>query len=446
MIAEVGGYLSSRARRRGAHPVKDAPMTVLAADLERLAALRADFPTITADEVFLDSVASSLTPMPVIEAMTEYYTRYRSNIHRGTYDLSMRASERFDAAIAAVAGFLGADTEEIVLTQNTTHALNLVAHSLEFEPGDEIVLTSLEHTSNMAPWVRMVQTKGVNLRWYNAGATGVVDAEELISLIGPKTKLVTCTYVSNVLGTVLPVAEIGKACKERGVHFLIDAAQAAPHHRLDIAALNCDFLAFSGHKMLGPTGIGVLYIRRELAYELTPGMLGGGTIDTAACACPSLDECSLEHCSFSPLPDKWQAGTPPIAEAFGLHAAIEYLDAVGLDSIAEHDRFLIDRLATGLRAIPGVSVYGPEEPGAFLSIVSFNIGDIDPAETGRILNERYRIGVRTGQHCAVNYFNDQLHHGGPAGSVRASVYLYNTVEEIDRTLSAVGEAAAALVG
>jgi len=416
-----------------------------AADIDRLANLRADFPTITADEVYLDSVASSLTPMPVIEAMTEYYTRFRANIHRGTYDLSMRASERYDTAVRAVARFIGAHPEEIVFTQNTTHSINLVAHTLQWQPGDEIVLTSLEHTSNMAPWVRLGQTHGVALKWYNAGATGVVDADTLVGMIGPRTKLVTVAYVSNALGTMLPVAEIGKACREREVLFMIDAAQAAPHVRLDVTGLNCDFMAFSGHKMLGPTGIGVLYLRRDLAYDLTPGMLGGGQIDTAACKCPSLDECSLDYCSFSDLPDKWQAGTPPIAEAFGLHAAIDYLEAVGLDAIAAHDKALMAKLVPGLRAIRGVTVYGPDDVSAFQSIVSFNLGDVPPDEVGRILNERYRIGVRTGQHCAVNYFNEQLHHGGPAGSVRASVYLYNTDKEIDRTIGAVTEITAALV-
>src|SRR5262249_19540226 len=223
------------------------------------------------------------------------------------------------------------------------------------------------------------------------------------------------------------------------------AAQAAPHLPLDVTALNCDFLAFSGHKMLGPTGIGVLYLRRDLADELTPGMLGGGTIDTSACACPSLEECSLAYCSFSELPDKWQAGTPPIAEAFGLRAAIQYLHAVGFDTIAAHDRLLLGRLTDGLRGIRGVTVYGPDDPDARVAIVSFNIGDVPADEVGRILNERYRIGVRTGQHCAVNHFTEQLHHGGPAGSVRASVYLYNTIDEIDRTVTAVDQIAAALL-
>ncbi|NUT46958.1 MAG: cysteine desulfurase [Saccharothrix sp.] len=410
-----------------------------------LSALRADFPTIRPDEVFLDSVASSLTPRPVVDAMTAYYLNDRANIHRGTYDLSMRASEKFDAAVAAVAGFIGAVPQEIVLTSNTTHSINLVAHTLDFQPGDEIVLTSLEHTSNMAPWVRLAQEKDLQLRWYNAGRTGHVDADELVKLIGPKTKLVTCTAVSNVLGTMPPIAAIGKACRERGVLFLVDAAQAAPHLPLDVTELHCDFLAFSGHKMLGPTGIGVLYIRLDLATSLMPGMIGGGTLDTSACECPSLEECSLEYCSYSELPDKWQAGTPPIAEAYGLHAAIDYLREVGFDKIAAHDRVLMDRLVDGLRSVKGIDIYGPADNADRLAIVSFNIGDLHPDDVGRILNERYHIGVRTGQHCAVNYFNEVNGHAGSPGNVRASVYLYNTVEEVDRTVRAVDEIATMLL-
>lgn len=410
-----------------------------------LTALRADFPTIRPDETYLDSVASSLTPMAVVDAMTEYYTTYRANIHRGTYDLSMRASERFDAAVRTVADFIGALPQEIVFTQNTTHSINLVAHTLEFQPGDEIVLTSLEHTSNMAPWVRLAADKGLKLRWYNAGRAGHVDPDELIALIGPRTKLVTCTAVSNVLGSVLPVAQIGRACRERGVLFLVDAAQAVPHMRVDVRAIGCDFLAFSGHKMLGPTGIGVLYLRLDLAESLAPGMLGGGTLDTAACNCPSLEECSLEYCSYSELPHKWQAGTPPIAEALGLQAAIEYLNAVGMDAIAEHDRVLTARLMDGLSRIRGVELYGPTDPADRMAVVSFNIGDLHPDEVGRILNERHRIAVRTGQHCAVNYFNEVNGYAGSPGNVRAGVYLYNTIEEIDRTVAAVDEIATTLL-
>ncbi|CAM2971222.1 aminotransferase class V-fold PLP-dependent enzyme [Actinomyces slackii] len=414
--------------------------------LSSLEQLRHDFPTITADsDIYLDSVASSLTPMPVVDAMTEYYTRYRANIHRGTYDLSMRASERYEDAVAAVARFINASPSEIAFTQNTTHAINIIAHTLDFTPGDEIVLTSIEHTSNMAPWVSLASAKGLELKWYNAGRDGIVDAEELAALIGPRTKLVTMTALSNVLGTVTPIEAVGKACRANGTMFMVDAAQAAPHVPLDVRRIDCDFLAFSGHKMLGPTGIGVLYIREALALEMMPGMLGGGTLDTAKCDCPSLEECSLDYCSYSELPDKWQPGTPPIAEAFGLHAAIRYIEEVGMDVIERHDRALTSRFMRSLEQIPGIDIYGPSNPEQRMAVVSFNVGDIDPNEIGRILNERYHIAVRTGQHCAVNYFNDVAGHPGSSGNVRASFYLYNTEDEVDAAASAISEISAKLI-
>jgi cysteine desulfurase / selenocysteine lyase len=409
-----------------------------------LAAIRADFPTITPDQIYLDSVASSLTPLPVVEAMNEYYLRFRANIHRGTYDLSMRASERYDQAVRGVAEFLGAAPEEIVFTQNTTHAINLVAHTLDFEPGDEIVLSNLEHTSNMAPWVRLAERHGLVLRWYNAGRDGDFDVAEFARLLSPRTRLVTLTYISNVLGTVVPVEQIGRLCREHGTLFLVDAAQAVPHVPIDLRTLDCDFLAFSGHKMLGPTGIGVLFIRRRHAEQMTPGILGGGTIDTAACECPSLEECRIEYCSFSELPDKWQAGTPPIAEALGLHAAIGYLRKVGLDRLAAYEHGLMSRLLDGLAGIGGVELYGPVDPDRRIAIVSFNIGRVPPEEVGRILDERYGIAVRAGRHCAVNYFNEIEGAGSVAGNVRAGLYLYNTAEEVDRFLGAVDQIAGAL--
>ena len=237
-------------------------------------ALRGDFPSLAGSLAYFDSVASSLTPRPVIEAMTEYYERYRANVHRGSYDLSMRASQRFDDALHTIARFLNASAEEIVLTSNTTTAINLVAATLDFQPGDEIVLSNLEHTSNMAPWMRLANRQGVRVRWYNADRDGGFDLETFRGLLTDRTKLVTLAHVTNILGNRLPVEQIGAICRERGVLFLVDAAQSAPHIPLDVRRIGCDFLAFSGHKMLGPTGIGVLYIRREHAESLTPGGAG----------------------------------------------------------------------------------------------------------------------------------------------------------------------------
>lgn len=408
-----------------------------------VATVRGDFPTLSGSLAYFDSVASSLTPRPVIDAMTEYYTSYRANVHRGSYDLSMRASQRFDDALTTIARFLNASTEEIVLTSNTTTAINLVAATLDFEPGDEIVLSNLEHTSNMAPWMRIANKQGVNVRWYNADRDGSFDLDTFRGLLSDRTKLVTLAHVTNILGNRLPVEEIGAICRERGVLFLIDAAQSAPHLPLDVSKLNCDFLAFSGHKMLGPTGIGVLYIRRQYAVSLTPGVLGGGTIDTTACAAPTLDGCVLSDCSFTSLPDKWQAGTPPIAEALGLAAAIDYLTALGLDNLAAHEQQLMHQLCTGLSRIDGVELYGPPDPADRVAVVSFNIAGRDFTEVGQLLNDSYGVAVRAGQHCALNYFFNELHEeDSRAGNVRASLYLYNTADEVDRLVAAVADIAA----
>lgn len=406
-------------------------------------AVRSDFPTLSSPLAYFDSVASSLTPRPVIDAMTEYYVSYRANVHRGSYDLSMRASQRFDDALGTIARFLNASTEEIVLTSNTTTAINLVAATLDFAAGDEIVLSNLEHTSNMAPWMRIANKQGVGVKWYNADRNGSFDLDTFRGLLSERTKLVTLAHVTNILGNRLPVEEIGAICRERGILFLIDAAQSAPHLKLDVTKLNCDFLAFSGHKMLGPTGVGVLYIRREHAVSLVPGVLGGGTIDTTACAAPTLDGCVLSDCSFTSLPDKWQAGTPPIAEAIGLAAAIDYLTTLGYEQVAAHEQQLMHRLCNGLSALDGVELYGPPDPADRVAVVSFNVTGRDFTEVGQLLNDRYGIAVRAGQHCALNYFFNELREeDGRAGNVRASLYVYNTAHEVDRLIAAVAEIAA----
>lgn len=406
--------------------------------------IRSDFPTLQLPEqsLYFDSVASSLTPMSVIQSMNDYYTKYRANVHRGSYDLSVQASERFEAAIQNIADFIGASTEEIVITSNTTHAINEVALTLDFEPGDEIILSSLEHSSNMVPWLRLQKKIGVNVRWYNPGKEGLFDIMEFEKLITDKTKLVTLTYVSNVLGSVIPVEEVAKLCKQRGIYYLIDAAQAVPHMSIDVKKIGCDFMAFSGHKMLGPTGIGVLYMKKEHAESLMPAFLGGGTINTAECHCTSLDSCNLDLCTFSDLPHKWLAGTPPIAETIGLSRAIEYLNGVGMSNIMNHDMALMNKALAGLKSIPGIDIFGPLQPEQRNSIISFNIASLPPSEVGRILNEKFNIAVRAGDHCAVNYFKEVTIEGQAPGNVRASFYLYNTDKEVDHLLNAVESIAA----
>ena len=219
--------------------------------------------------------------------------------------------------------------------------------------------------------------------------------------------------------------------------YLVDACQAVPHLPIRVKDIGCDFLAFSGHKMLGPTGIGILYLKKEHAENMMPAVLGGGTINTAECHCPSLEECNIDYCTFSDLPYKWQAGTPPIAEALGLSAAVDYLNKVGMNQIMAHDQLLMSRALAGLKSIRGVDLFGPTEAVQRNAIISFNIGDLPPSEVGRILNENFKIAVRAGDHCAVNYFREVQIPGQAWGNVRASFYLYNTVEEVDRFLSAV---------
>ena len=412
---------------------KDSSLTRLF-DVERI---RRDFPTISPDSIYLDSVASSLTPLPVIEAMTEYYMKYRANVHRGAYDLSLQASERFEHAVANIARFIGAQPEEIVVTGNATQGLNEVALSLDFEPGDEVLVSSLEHSSNILPWKRLAKKVGINLPWYKPGKTGHFDMEKFEQLLTPKTRLVALTYVSNVLGSIVPVEEVAKLCRERNILYLIDVSQAAPHLPIDVKRIGCDFLVFSGHKMLGPTGVGILYMKLEHAEMLTPAFLGGGTMNTSACQCTTLEGCSLDECTFSDLPYKWSAGTPPIAEMLGLSAAVDYLNTIGFEGIQQHDRQLMRRALTGLMAIPGIELFGPVQPEERSSILSFNIGMLPPSEVGRMLNEQFHIAVRAGDHCAVNYFRDVQELGRPKGNVRASFYLYNTEEEVDRFLSAI---------
>jgi cysteine desulfurase/selenocysteine lyase len=416
-------------------------MTVLGADrradfdVERI---RADFPSLKGDLAYFDSVASSLTPRPVIDAIVDYYENYRANVHRGSYDLSIQASERFEEAVRTIARFVNADEDEIVLTQNATHAINLAALTLDFKAGDEIVLSSLEHTSNMAPWMRIAGRNDVAVRWYKPGRTELFDLDRFAELLTPRTRLVALAHVSNVIGSVVPVEEVGKLCRERGILFLVDAAQSTPHMLDDVKAIGADFLAFSGHKMLGPTGVGVLYVRRELGQSLVPAILGGGTIDTTSCAAPSLDTCVLEHCSFTGLPHKWQAGTPPIGEALGLAAAARYLSAIGRERLAEHESQLMAQLLGGLLDIPEVQIHGPLQPENREAIVSFNIKGLPPEEVGRILNDNYNVAVRAGQHCAVNYFFKELQEAVDyPGNVRAGLYVYNTEDDVARLVDGV---------
>jgi len=287
------------------------------------------------------------------------------------------------------------------------------------------------------PWARLEKKVGVKTRWYKPGKLGLFDIKEFEKLLTPRTKLVSLTYVSNVVGTVVPVEQVAELCRSRGILYLIDAAQAVPHFKVDVKKIGCDFLAFSGHKMLGPTGIGVLYVKEEHGESMMPAFLGGGTIETSNCKCTLIDECNIDDCSFAELPYKWQAGTPPIAATLGMKVAIDYLDKVGFPDITKNDDRLMARAMEGMSSIKHVDVFGPLQSDLRKSIISFNIGRLPAKEVGRILNEEFKISVRAGDHCAVGYFKDAQQDEAVPGSVRASFYLYNTEAEVDRFLNAI---------
>jgi cysteine desulfurase / selenocysteine lyase len=399
--------------------------------------IRQDFPTIQSDSIYLDSAASSLTPLPVLEAMTSYYMHHRTNLHRGMHKLAMETAKKFDAAVENIAHFIGAQAEELSITTNATYAINQVALSLDFHPGEEVIVSTLEHSSNVIPWLRLAEKAGITVRWWVANPDGSLNLEALEALLTDKTRLVALTHVPNVLGSIVPVEAVGKICNKRGILYLVDACQSVPHLPVDVKRIGCDFLAFSGHKMCGPTGIGILYLKSSHAQQLTPAIVGGGTIDTYRTRYDTLENYTFDTVSFSALPHKWMAGTPPIAETLGLSAAIDYLRGVSFEAIVQHDLQLVERTLTGLSEIPGVVIFGPRDAAQRSSIVSFNIEGLYPLKVGRMLTEEFGIGLRAGHHCALNYFHEMQPQGKVEGNVRASFYLYTTLEEVEYFLSAV---------
>lgn len=397
----------------------------------RVEEIRKDFPLLRSGIIYLDSAATSLTPEPVLNRMLEFYHRFRANVGRGIHRLSREAGEEVSSARERVREFIGArSAREVIFTKNTTEAINLVARGLKWRRGDGVVTTLLEHHSNLLPWLRL-RNAGVEVRVVRPDPEGVLKPEDFEVREG--TRLVALTHVSNVLGSVAPVREIAELAHERGARVLVDAAQSAPHLPLRVEELGCDYLAFSGHKMLGPTGIGVLYVREECLEELEPLCLGGGVVE----------EVSSGGYSLTGPPERYEAGTLPIAEAIGLGEAVEYLQGVGFEALARHEKKVLRCLQEGLEEIPGVEVYGPTDPDRRVGIVSFNVGRMDPHEVAAILDHSSSIMVRSGHHCAMPLHRELL--GLQAGTVRASVYLYNTVEEAERLVETVGRIARELL-
>ena len=409
-----------------------------------VARVRKDFPILERQVrdgmplTYLDSANTSQKPRRVLDALGEFYERHNANIHRATHQLGEEATQAYEGARATVAGFIGAACPaEVVFAKNVSEAINLVAYSMgnataagqrgrfALRPGDEIVITRMEHHSNIVPWQLLCQRTGATLRWFDVTPDGRLGLSGIDGLITGRTRLVALAHQSNVLGTINPVRMIADRAHAAGALVLVDAAQSVPHMPVDVAALGADLLGFTGHKMCGPTGIGVLWGRRELLEEMPP-FLGGGEM---------IEQVWMERSTFAPPPHKFEAGTMPIAEAAGLAAAIGYLTEVGLPAIREHEHALIGHALDVLGGIDGLRILGPAEPVDRGAAISFTVEGVHPHDVSQVLDSR-GIAVRAGHHCAW-----PLHRAmGVQASTRASFYLYNTREEVDALAEAIRHA------
>ncbi|EMA46474.1 aminotransferase class V-fold PLP-dependent enzyme [Halobiforma nitratireducens] len=405
-------------------------------DLESLdvEAIRQQFPILQREfdgqqVVYLDNAATTQTPDPVVNAMSDYYREYNANVHRGIHHLSQEASIAYEEAHDRVAEFINADgREEIVFTKNTTEAENLVAYSWglnELEPGDEIVLTEMEHHASLVTWQQIGKRTGADVKYIQVDETGRLDMDHARELITDDTEIVSAVHVSNTLGTVNPAAELTEIAHEHDAFSFLDGAQAVPNRPVDVDAIDADFYAFSGHKMAGPTGIGVLYGKRELLEEMEPYLYGGGMIRKV----------TFEESTWGDLPWKFEPGTPPIAEAVGLHAAVDWLEEIGMDRVRTHEEALAAYAYDRLEAEDDVEIYGPEAGSDRGGLVSFNLEGVHAHDLTSIMND-HTIAVRAGDHCT-QPLHDKL--GVPA-STRASFYVYNTREEVDELVAALEDA------
>ncbi|MER7132572.1 cysteine desulfurase [Streptosporangium saharense] len=400
-------------------------------DVERI---RKDFPALSRELpggrslVYLDSANSSQKPTQVIETMREHFATHYANVGRAMHVLGAESTEAYEGARDKVAAFVGAPSrDEIVFTKNASEALNLVAYAFgnpvgddprfRIGPGDEVVISEMEHHSNIVPWQLLAHRTGVTLRWFSVTDEGRLDLSNLDELVTERTKIVSIAHQSNVLGTVNPVDRVVARAREVGALTMLDASQSVPHRPVDVTELGVDFLAFTGHKAVGPSGIGVLWARGEL-LEAMPPFLGGGEM---------IEAVWMDHSTYAPAPHKFEAGTPPIVEAIGLGAALDYLSAVGMDAVARHERELTGYTLEALREVEGLRVIGPENLEERGGVVSFTLEGIHPHDVGQILDDNFGVAVRVGHHCARPL---HLRFGIPA-TTRASFYLYNTPAEID---------------
>lgn len=404
--------------------------------LPELEVIRKDFPILERELaggrplVYLDSANTSQKPQVVIDTMVDHLERHNANVARAMHQLGAESSEAFEGARDKVASFINARSrDEVIFTKNASEALNLVANTLAWArgpmaigEGDEVVITEMEHHSNIVPWQLLTERTGATLRWFGLTDDGRLDQSNIDELINERTKVVSLTWVSNMLGTVNPVAEIARRAHEVGAIVVVDASQAVPQMPVDVQAVGADLLAFTGHKVVGPTGIGVLWGRREVLDVLPPFLGGGEMIETVA----------MERSTYAGIPHKFEAGTPPIVEAVGLGAAVDYLSHVGMEAIRSHEHALTGHALAGLASVPGVTVLGPLDPALRGGAISFEVDGVHPHDVAQVLDAR-GVAVRAGHHCA----KPAHARFGVQSSTRMSSYLYTTPAEVDAFIEAL---------
>jgi len=384
--------------------------------------------------VYLDSGATSQKPHQVLDAERFFYENNNAAVHRGAHLLAEEANEAYEGARQIVADFIGASADETIFTKSATESLNLIAYSFgnskpgskfHLKAGDRIVVSEMEHHANLIPWQQLAKRTGAELVWFQITDEGRLDLSKIANVIDRKTKIVAITHQSNVLGTINPIQEITQAAKKVGALVILDACQSAPHFRIDVKELGIDFLAFSGHKALGPTGVGICWGKAEHLSEMEPFLTGGSMIETV----------TMTEATWAPAPRKFEAGVPNMAQAVGLAAALNYLSKIGMDRVAEHDALLTEYALSKLIALPGVSVIGPQNGVDRGAVVSFTIDGIHPHDVGQALDGN-GIAVRTGHHCAWPL----MRRLNLVGTTRASFYIYNDLQDIDILAQSIGEA------
>ena len=405
-----------------------------------IAAIKADFPILKRQIrgnnrlIYLDSGATSQKPNSVLDAERDFYVNHNAAVHRGAHQLAEEATELYEGAREKVATFIGAQVDEVIFTKSATESINAIAYSLgnstpgskfHIKAGDRIVVSEMEHHANLIPWQELARRTGAELVWFKVTEEGRLDLSDIDELITSRTKVVALTHQSNVLGTINPLDQITKKAREVGALFVLDACQSVPHYRVDVKTLNVDFLAFSGHKMLGPTGVGILWGKKELLDEMPPFLTGGSMIETV----------TMESATYLDAPKRFEAGVPNMAQAVGLGAAVDYLNRVGLDAIHAHEVALTQKALEGLQTIQGLSVIGPKDLEMRGGVVSFAVEGIHPHDLGQALDQ-YGIAVRTGHHCAWPL----MRRFKTVATTRASFYLYNDLDDISALIDGVERA------